>query len=233
MKIKSYALSIYGASAFRIAVSVLPFILPLMFQIGFHLSAFASGLYLLALFAGDLSMKAIVIPVLRRWGFRRILIVNGVITACSVALCATLAPDTPPALIVADTLLPRSCRSLEFTCMTTLAYTEIPPSACPAPTASSPRSCSSPSAWVSPSEPLPCASSPTPTAISSLPQYPRLPHRDPLRRRPCPRPRLRRPWPRPRRRRHHQRPPTPASPGGQRRLTRKYAVTRETFTWLF
>ncbi len=127
MKIKSYALSIYGASAFRIAVSVLPFILPLMFQIGFHLTAFASGLYLLALFAGDLSMKAIVIPVLRRWGFRRILIVNGVITACSVALCATLGSNTPPAVIAAVLFFHGACRSLEFTCMTTLAYTEIPP----------------------------------------------------------------------------------------------------------
>ena len=89
-------LSIYGASGFRIAVSVLPFLLPLMFQIGFGLSAFASGMYLLALFAGDLSMKAIVIPVLRRFGFRRILIVNGVITASSIALCATFSPATPP-----------------------------------------------------------------------------------------------------------------------------------------
>jgi EmrB/QacA subfamily drug resistance transporter len=127
MKIKSYRLSIYGASGFRIAVSVLPFILPLMFQIGFHLSAFASGLYLLALFAGDLGMKAFIVPALRRFGFRRILIVNGVVTAASVALCATLGPATPPALIFAVLFFHGACRSLEFTCMTTLAYTEIAP----------------------------------------------------------------------------------------------------------
>src|SRR5260370_36876520 len=79
LKLKSYSLSVYGASAFRIAVSVLPFLLPLMFQITFRFNSFRSGLYLLALFAGDLSMKAFVIQVLRRFGFRRILIVNGVI----------------------------------------------------------------------------------------------------------------------------------------------------------
>ena len=56
MQLKTYSLSVYGASAFRIAVSVLPFLLPLMFQIAFGLNAFHSGLYLLALFAGDLSM---------------------------------------------------------------------------------------------------------------------------------------------------------------------------------
>ncbi len=127
LKLKSYALSIYGASAFRIAVSVLPFLLPLMFQIVFGLSAFRSGLYLLALFAGDFSMKAVVIQVLRRYGFRRILIVNGTITAVSMVLCATFTPATPPALILLLLYLHGAFRSMEFTCMTTLAYTEIPP----------------------------------------------------------------------------------------------------------
>ena len=126
MKLKSYALSIYGASGFRVAVAVLPFLLPLMFQISFGMTAFQSGLYLLALFAGDLSMKGFVIQVLRRFGFRRILIVNGVITAGSVALCAVISPATPPLLIIAILYFHGASRSLEFTCMTTLAYTEIP-----------------------------------------------------------------------------------------------------------
>jgi len=127
LKLKTYSLSVYGASAFRIAVSVLPFLLPLMFQIAFGLNAFRSGLYLLALFAGDLSMKSIIIPSLRRFGFRRILIVNGVITSASMALCATLSPATPPALIVAILAFHGAGRSMEFTCMTTLAYSEIAP----------------------------------------------------------------------------------------------------------
>lgn len=128
LKLKTYALSIYGASAFRIAVSVVPFLLPLMFQLTFGLNAFQSGLYLLALFAGDLSMKAFVIQALRRFGFRRILIVNGVITTVSLALCATLSPATPPLVIPAILFFHGACRSLEFTCLTTLAYTEIAPS---------------------------------------------------------------------------------------------------------
>jgi EmrB/QacA subfamily drug resistance transporter len=127
MKLKSYSLSVYGASAFRIAVSVLPFLLPLMFQIAFGLNAFQSGLYLLALFAGDLSMKAFVIQVLRRFGFRRILIVNGVITAASMALCATLSPATATVLVISILFFHGASRSMQFTCMTTLAYAEIPP----------------------------------------------------------------------------------------------------------
>jgi Na+/melibiose symporter-like transporter len=98
-----------------------------MFQIAFGLNAFRSGLYLLALFAGDLSMKAFVIQVLRRFGFRRILIVNGVATVVSMALCATLGPGTPPIVIVLILFVHGAFRSMEFTCMTTLAYTEISP----------------------------------------------------------------------------------------------------------
>jgi EmrB/QacA subfamily drug resistance transporter len=127
MQLKSYRLSIYSASVFRVAVGVLPFLLPLMFQVAFGLSAFKSGLYLLALFGGDFSMKSIVLPILRRFGFRRLLIFNGIIVAVSVALCATFTPHTPPALISALLFFHGAARSLEFTCMTTLAYAEIPP----------------------------------------------------------------------------------------------------------
>ena len=126
MRLKSYSISVYGASAFRIAVNVLPFLLPLLFQIVFGLSAFHSGLYLLALFAGDFSMKSIVIPILRRWGFRQVLLVNGCIAAASIALCATFTPHTPPLLIVALLAFHGASRSLQCTCLTTLAYVEIP-----------------------------------------------------------------------------------------------------------
>jgi EmrB/QacA subfamily drug resistance transporter len=125
MKLKTYSLSIYGASAFRIAVAVLPFLLPLMFQIAFGLSAFQSGLYLLPFFVGDLTMKAFIIQTLRRFGFRRVLIVNGVITSATMAVCATLSPSTPVILIVVILFFHGAFRSMEFTCLTTLAYSEI------------------------------------------------------------------------------------------------------------
>jgi EmrB/QacA subfamily drug resistance transporter len=127
LRLKTYSLSIYGASAFRIAVAVLPFLLPLMFQITFGLTAFQAGLYLLVLFAGDFSMKALVIPILRRYGFRRVIIVNGVITALSMVLCATFTPQTPIALIVLILYFHGACRSMEFTSLTTLAFAEIEP----------------------------------------------------------------------------------------------------------
>lgn len=123
---KSYSISVFGGSSFRIAISVLPFLLPLMFQLAMGMDALHAGGLLLALFAGDLSMKAIVIPILRRYGFRNVLIVNGIITAVSIALCATIDNSTPTALICGLLFFHGASRSLEFTAMTTLAYTEIP-----------------------------------------------------------------------------------------------------------
>ena len=127
LRLASYAQAIYGGSLFRIAVSVLPFLLPLMFQIGFGLNAFHAGLYLLVLFAGDLSMKSMVIPILRRFGFRQVLLVNGVMAAISVALCGTLTPRMPVLLICAVLFAHGALRSLQFTGIGTLAYAEIPP----------------------------------------------------------------------------------------------------------
>ena len=126
MRLRTYSLPIYGASAFRIAVSVLPFLLPLMFQIAFGLTAFQSGLYLFALFGGDLCMKALVIPVLRRWGFRQVLIVNGIACAATILVCGTLSPSTPNLVIALILFVHGALRSMEFSCLTTLAYTEIP-----------------------------------------------------------------------------------------------------------
>ena len=129
LRLKTFALNFQGGFCFRVAVSVLPFLLPLMFQIAFGRNAFTSGLYLLALFAGDLSMKSIIIPILRRFGFRRLLIINGVICACSFALCAVLTPATPVFLLLTILFFHGACRSIEFTCMSTLAYAEITPAA--------------------------------------------------------------------------------------------------------
>ena len=95
LKIKTFAITISGGSLFRIAISVSPFLLPLMFQVGFGLSAFQSGLLMLGLFAGNLGMKTVTTPMLKRFGFRNILIVNGILTAFLILACAALSPQTP------------------------------------------------------------------------------------------------------------------------------------------
>lgn len=126
MQDRTYAQSVFGGTIYRAAVSVLPFVLPLMFQVAFRVTAFRSGLYILAMFAGDLSMKAFVKPVLRRWGFRQVLIGNGLLAAATLALCATLTTATPVAALLAVLFVHGACRSMEFTAIGTLAYAGIP-----------------------------------------------------------------------------------------------------------
>lgn len=126
LKIKTYAVSIWGGSVFRIAISVSPFLLPLMFQVGFGLNAFQSGLLLFALFAGNLTMKSVTTPILKRFGFRNTLVVNGIATATAILTCAFLAPSTPRILIVGILFVNGLCRSMQFTSLNTLAFVDVP-----------------------------------------------------------------------------------------------------------
>lgn len=126
MRTKTFAISIWGGSLFRIAINASPFLLPLMFQVRFGLSAFQSGLLLLAMFAGNLGMKSVTTPVLRRFGFRSVLITNGIIAAVLLLACGLLAPRTATWVIVAVLFLHGLSRSMQFTAVMTLAFADIP-----------------------------------------------------------------------------------------------------------
>jgi EmrB/QacA subfamily drug resistance transporter len=128
LKMKTFAITIGGGSLFRIAISVSPFLLPLMFQVGFGLNAFQSGILMLGLFAGNLGMKTVTTPVIRRFGFRSVLIVNGILTAVLMLGCALLTPETPRFVILAVLFVNGLCRSMQFTSLSTIAFADIPKS---------------------------------------------------------------------------------------------------------
>ena len=127
LSIQTFAVTIRGGSLFRVAISVIPFLLPLLFQIGFGLSAFRSGLLVLAVFAGNLGMKTVTTPVIRRFGFRKVLIGNGLLTAVSLFACAFLSPTLPTPVVVAILFFGGLCRSMQFTSLNTLGFADIPP----------------------------------------------------------------------------------------------------------
>ncbi len=126
LSIQTFAVTIRGGSLFRIAISVIPFLLPLLFQIGFGLTAFRSGLLVLAVFAGNLGMKTVTTPVIRRFGFRRVLIGNGLLTALSLFACAFLSPTMPTPVIAAILFFGGLCRSMQFTSLNTLGFADVP-----------------------------------------------------------------------------------------------------------
>ena len=128
LKVRTYSIVIWGGSLFRIAISVSPFLLPLMFQLAFGMSAFQSGLLVLALFAGNLCMKTVTSPVLRRFGFRSVLLLNGLITAALIFSFRFVAPQTPKVLVILLLFAHGLSRSMQFTSINTLAFVDIPKS---------------------------------------------------------------------------------------------------------
>ncbi|CAI0751218.1 MULTISPECIES: MFS transporter [Serratia] len=126
MRIKSYAVTIWGGTLFRIAIGAVPFLLPLMFQLAFGLNAFDAGLLVLAVFAGNLAMKPFTSAVLFRFPFRTILVGNGLLNAATIFACALLTPQTPTWLILALLFVSGLTRSMQFTALNTLAFSEVP-----------------------------------------------------------------------------------------------------------
>jgi len=123
--VPSFAVTVSGGVLFRIAISGVPFLLPLMFQVAFGLSPLDSGLLLLAVFAGNLGMKPATTMVLGRFGFRRTLIWNGVLAVATIFACGLLTAATPTAVIVAVLFLSGLSRSMEFTTINALSFSDL------------------------------------------------------------------------------------------------------------
>ena len=126
LTVSSFSVVLAASSLFRMAISATPFLLPLMFQVGFGMNAFQSGLLVLAVFAGNLLMKPATTPVLRRYEFRSTLIVNGLITTALMAGCVFIYPTMPKWIVVALLFMSGLSRSMQFTCFNTLAFADIP-----------------------------------------------------------------------------------------------------------
>jgi len=126
MVIRSYAVTIRGGACYRMAIAAIPFLLPLLFQIGFGLNGFIAGALVLAVFAGNLAMKPLTTPILRRFSFRATLLVNGSLNAAIIFACALLTPATPVPAIVALLFASGMTRSMQFTALNTLAFADVP-----------------------------------------------------------------------------------------------------------
>jgi EmrB/QacA subfamily drug resistance transporter len=126
LKIPTFAVTIFGGSLFRMAIGAVPFLLPLMFQLGFGLNAFHAGLLLIAVFAGNLAMKPATTAILRRFGFKPVLLTNGLLNVTSLAACALLTPTTPVWVIAVILFFGGMTRSMQFTALNTIAFVDMP-----------------------------------------------------------------------------------------------------------
>ncbi len=126
LKVPSFRAALLGGLFGRLINGANPFLLALLLQLGFGLSAFQAGLLILANAGGAVLMRPIAPRIIRRFGFRRVLIVNAVLASSIFAAYALFRPSTPHAVIVLALLAGGFFRSLQFTALNGLAYTDIP-----------------------------------------------------------------------------------------------------------
>ncbi len=124
-RVPSFAITVGGGVLFRTAISAVPFLLPLMFQLAFGLDPLDSGLLLLAVFAGNLGMKPATNVVLGVFGFRRTLIWNGAFAMATITACGLLTATTPAVVTVTVLFLSGLLRSMGFTTINALSFSDL------------------------------------------------------------------------------------------------------------
>jgi EmrB/QacA subfamily drug resistance transporter len=127
LKVKTYAVVNSGGSMFRMSMSAPTFLLPLFFQVGLGMTAFTSGMLILAHAAGDLGIKIVTTRALRHFGFRTMLIASAAAFASFIIACATFTSTTPTLLILTLLFVGGMVRSLQMTSLGSLQFSDIPP----------------------------------------------------------------------------------------------------------
>ena len=128
LRIATYRAALLGGAFTRLVLGASPFLLALLLQVVFGLSALTAGLMTFTSAAGALFMKTAAPPIIRRFGFRRVLVANSLSTG-GVLMCYALLTDvTPYAVIVAVLFSAGFFRSLQFTALGAMAFSDIPTS---------------------------------------------------------------------------------------------------------
>ncbi|KQZ30746.1 MFS transporter [Mesorhizobium sp. Root552] len=125
LKNQTFRTSVFGGGLFRIGIGAVPFLLPLMLQIGFGLTPFQSGLITFVSAIGAIGMKLVTTRVFRMAGFRRVLVFGSLISAASVAVNGLFTPQTPYLVILTILLVGGFLRSMFFTGVNALTYADI------------------------------------------------------------------------------------------------------------
>jgi EmrB/QacA subfamily drug resistance transporter len=126
-KVRTFRVSVLGGFVTRLGLGGMPFLLPLLYQLGLGLPAWQSGLMMMPAAAAAMGMKLVVARVLARFGFRKVLVVNTLMIGVTVALFSLVVADTPLWSIVALSLAQGFFNSLQFTSMNAMAYSDIDP----------------------------------------------------------------------------------------------------------
>ena len=124
-KVRTFRVSVLGGFVTRLGIGGMPFLLPLLYQLGLGLPAWESGLLMMPSAAAAMFMKVLSSRLLRRFGYRQVLVVNTVLIACMISCYSLVGPGTPVWAIVPISLALGFFNSLQFSSMNTMAYADI------------------------------------------------------------------------------------------------------------
>jgi EmrB/QacA subfamily drug resistance transporter len=125
-RLRSFRLAVLAGGVSRMGLGAVPFLLPLQLQLGFGMTAMQSGAITFVSSLGAMAMKSASTRMLRRFGFRNLMIGNGLLVGIVITGLAAFTAATPHVLIYAYLLLFGFMRSVQFTCFNTLGYADVP-----------------------------------------------------------------------------------------------------------
>jgi EmrB/QacA subfamily drug resistance transporter len=124
-RVRTFRVSVLGGFVTRLGIGGMPFLLPLLYQLVLGLPAWQSGLLMMPAALAAMGMKVISSSMLRRFGYRTVLVANTVLVACTIAGFSLVGPGTPLVAIVMLGLLMGLVNSLQFSSMNSMAYADV------------------------------------------------------------------------------------------------------------
>jgi EmrB/QacA subfamily drug resistance transporter len=124
-RIRTFRASVSGSFFTRLGIGGIPFLFPLLYQVGLGFSPIQSGMMMMPQAIAAMSLKMTMPKILARVGYRGVLISNTVIIGLLIVLFATIGVGTPVWLIVLEAFCYGFFTSLQYTSMNTLVYADI------------------------------------------------------------------------------------------------------------
>ena len=125
LRVPTFAVGNVGGGLYRMVISAVPFLVPLLLQVGFGFSPVLSGTLLLFLFLGNVAIKPATSPLIRRFGFRSVLNASTAAGAVVIAALGLLEPTTPLAVTAGLLLVSGVFRSIGFSAYNSLQFADI------------------------------------------------------------------------------------------------------------
>lgn len=123
--VRTFRVAVVGSFVTRLGIGGMPFLLPLLYQLGLGHSPVSSGLLIMPQPLAAMAVRVLTPRILRTLGYRRVLIVNTVLIGVTIMLFATIGPGTPVWMIVVQAAAFGFLGSLQFTSMNTLVYADL------------------------------------------------------------------------------------------------------------